>query len=411
MTAVLISLCLIVRDEADMLPAFLECVCGVWDELVAVDTGSSDATPDILTRAGARVLQRPWDDDFAAARNHGLERAQGDFVLVLDADERVGLALAQEIRRAAGDERCGAASLLVENRLPHGHVRRSRLLRMFRNDPSIRYRHAIHEDVHEEVASFLARTGLRRADLESPLLHLGYERSRAELKNKKERDTRILRAALARDPEDHYARFKLLEQARFWQDRSLFATTAKEAAAAIERTGVPSLRMAHFAGELVALVADGLHPDPRAALRYLENFAGLIPPSAAYELRRGMLKEILGDAAGARNAFRRCLDLPRVTNNEQLATVRPRLGLARLALAAGDLEGAATEAQRALSDAPLDPEALLLTATLRRARGGPAALEEFARERVAVSGSHPEIASAVEQAARLAGDAAAPARG
>src|SRR3990172_8112519 len=137
-----VSLCMIVRDEAAMLPAFLESARGSWDELLAVDTGSTDATPELLTAAGATVLHRPWDDDFAAARNFGLERASGDWVLVLDADERVGPALAAEIRRAVEEPGCGAASLLVLNRLPHGHARTSRILRLFRRSPSIRFRHA-----------------------------------------------------------------------------------------------------------------------------------------------------------------------------------------------------------------------------------------------------------------------------
>ncbi|OFX18991.1 MAG: hypothetical protein A2V77_12500, partial [Anaeromyxobacter sp. RBG_16_69_14] len=304
-----VSLCMIVRDEAAMLPAFLEAVRGSWDELLAVDTGSTDATPELLAAAGATVLHRPWDDDFAAARNFGLERASGEWVLVLDADERVGPALAAEIRRSAEDARCGAASLRVVNQLPHGHVRSSRLLRMFRNDRSIRFRHAIHEDASEGVAAFLVRSGLHRADLEAPLVHLGYTRSRAAAKHKKERDVGILRATLARDPSDLYARFKLLEQARFWSDRALWASAAAETAAALGEDGALALRSAHFAGELVTLTADGLHADAGAALRYLESFAGRIPASSAYELRRGELREALGDTAGARAAYLRCLAL------------------------------------------------------------------------------------------------------
>ena len=403
-----ISLCMIVRDEAEMLPALLASVRGLWDELVAVDTGSTDATPGILANEGATVLRRPWGDDFAAARNHGLERAGGDWVLVLDADERVEPALAAEIRRTVEDPRCGAASLLVLNRLPHGHSRSSRTLRLFRRDPSIRFRHAIHEDVSEDVDGFLARSGLRRVDLKTPLLHLGYVREHASAKRKKERDVAILRATLARDPSDHYARMKLLEQARFWGDRPLWAQAAAEAASALARDGAEALRSAHFAGELVALMADGLHDkDARAALRCLESFAGRIPPSAAYELRRGELREVLGDLAGARAAFLACLALGGATGNAQLATVRPRLGLARLALAAGDLAGAAREAEQALVLAPLDPEALLLLATLRRACGGPAELARFAEERRAESGDRAEIHAAVHEAALNAGDEAA----
>src|SRR6185436_13910378 len=67
-----LSLCMIVRDEADLLPRFLEQAQGLWDELCVVDTGSSDSTVDILTKAGARIFHRAWDEDFAAARNAGL---------------------------------------------------------------------------------------------------------------------------------------------------------------------------------------------------------------------------------------------------------------------------------------------------------------------------------------------------
>lgn len=400
-----ISLCMIVRDEAAMLPDFLAAVAGLWDELVAVDTGSTDATQALLRGAGATVVQRPWDDDFAAARNFGLARARGDWVLVLDADERVTAPLAQEIRRAADDPRTGAASLLVVDRLANGHLRRSRLVRMFRNDPAIRYRHAIHEDIFEEATAFLSRSGLARADLASPLLHLGYERERAAAKGKKERDVRILRAALQREPGDAYLWFKLLEQARFWGDRALWASAAAQAAALIDREPA-CLRAAHFAGELVALVADGLHRDPAPALRRMDAFAGAIPPSAAFELRRGELCERLGDAAGARAGFLRCLALSGVTGNEQLAGVRPRLGLARLALAGGDLAEAAREGERALAEAPLDAEALLLVATLHLACAGAAGLRRFVGERLAASGERPEIHAAAREAARLAGVAA-----
>ena len=84
-----LSLCMIVKDEADMLPAFLAKVQGLWDELVVVDTGSRDTTVAILEAAGAKVLHRPWRHDFALARNYSLEAATGDWVLVLDPDEHV----------------------------------------------------------------------------------------------------------------------------------------------------------------------------------------------------------------------------------------------------------------------------------------------------------------------------------
>jgi Glycosyl transferase family 2 len=80
---------LIVRDEADRLPECLASLDGIVDEIVVHDTGSRDCTVAIARAAGAVVHEGFWDDDFARARNVGLELARAPWVLVLDADERV----------------------------------------------------------------------------------------------------------------------------------------------------------------------------------------------------------------------------------------------------------------------------------------------------------------------------------
>ncbi len=129
-----LSLCLIVRDEEAMLPGLLEACAGLWDELVAVDTGSQDGTVALLEAAGARVLHQGWADDFAAARNVGLEAATGDWVLVLDADERPSPGFGTQLRAAMADPGIGAATVLMRNHLAHGHSRDVPLLRAFRRE-------------------------------------------------------------------------------------------------------------------------------------------------------------------------------------------------------------------------------------------------------------------------------------
>src|SRR5437868_79824 len=101
---------MIVRNEAELLPRFLDCAAGLWTELCVVDTGSTDDSVAMLERAGARVLRRAWDDDFAAARNAGLERATGDWILFLDADEMVSPELHAQIGALRSDETAGAAT-------------------------------------------------------------------------------------------------------------------------------------------------------------------------------------------------------------------------------------------------------------------------------------------------------------
>ena len=108
-----LTLCVIARDEEAMLPDCLASVRGVVDEIVVVDTGSKDATPAIAANAGARVVERAWDDDFSAARNAGLEACSGDWVLVLDADERLAPGAGKALRRALRDPsfHCGLLPL------------------------------------------------------------------------------------------------------------------------------------------------------------------------------------------------------------------------------------------------------------------------------------------------------------
>ena len=101
---------MIVRDEEDNLPACLASAAGLFDEIVVVDTGSTDRTVEIARRFGARVFDFVWVDDFAAARNAALARATGDYAFWLDADDvldppqrdRLQALLAASTRRRGG---------------------------------------------------------------------------------------------------------------------------------------------------------------------------------------------------------------------------------------------------------------------------------------------------------------------
>ncbi|MCH8268977.1 MAG: glycosyltransferase family 2 protein, partial [Acidobacteria bacterium] len=84
-----LSLSMIVKDAEAELPACLESVRGVVEEIVVADTGSTDATVEVARRYGAQVFSIPWEQDFARARNLALEQVQTDWVLMLDADEQL----------------------------------------------------------------------------------------------------------------------------------------------------------------------------------------------------------------------------------------------------------------------------------------------------------------------------------
>jgi hypothetical protein len=404
MATATVSLCMIVRDEADMLPRFLDHARGLWDQLCVVDTGSTDGTVALLERAGAEVIHRAWDDDFSAARNAGLARATGDWILFLDADEMAGPELAPQVRALVDDREAGAATVVMRNLLPHGHRRDTAVMRLFRNHPEARFSFPIHEDITAAVAAQLQRSGRRLRHLPGVVEHLGYVRARAAARDKKTRDATLLVRGLEREPGDLYAWFKLLELARFWDDRALWRQAAEAARGALDAAGPRALAGRRFGGELIALVAGGLHPDaPAAALAFIAGWADRVAPSAALLLRRGELRELAGDAAGAAADFAGCRELAAITDDIQLATVRPLMGLARLALAGGRAEAARRHADEALQLAPRDPEALLLAALLAEARGGAAAAAELAAAQRAAHGDSAELAAALDEAARMFG--------
>lgn len=392
-----LSLCLLVRDEEELLPAFLESVAGCWDELVAVDTGSVDGTKALLAAAGARILDVPWTGDFAAARNAGLAAATGEWALVLDADERPGPGFAQELRALCAEDAVGAATVAMRNHLAHGHTRDVALLRLFRLRPTTRYRHAIHEDAFASVQAMLREEGRELAALHTPVDHLGYLPDRVRDKGKKERDRDALQALLARDPDDLYSWFKLLEVARFWGDGPLLQESAPPARAALLRSP-PLDETRPWGGDLVALLALAAGDE---GLAELEALAPRVAPSAALLLARGERLEEAGELDAAADAFDACLDLGE-DPTAQLVLTRPLLGLARVALAQGRLEDALEDVDSALETAPRDSEALLAALSLRTG----AERAAFAQELRARFGDTLELVRAEGEAALLAGEAA-----
>ncbi|MFH1665268.1 MAG: glycosyltransferase family 2 protein, partial [Candidatus Omnitrophota bacterium] len=142
-----ISAVIIVRNEVKNIEA---CVASVsWaDEVVVVDSGSTDATRDLAMRSGAKVFEREFDD-FAAQKNFGIEKAAGEWILFIDADERVSRPLAGEILRAvAAGEHQGyyipRTNIIFGREMKYGGHRGDKHLRLFRKDAA-RFEGIIHE--------------------------------------------------------------------------------------------------------------------------------------------------------------------------------------------------------------------------------------------------------------------------
>lgn len=204
-----ITLCLIAKDEAAMLPACLASVRDAVDDMVVVDTGSHDATVSLAQAAGAQVVHHPWQDDFADARNASLAAARGDYVLVLDADERLVPGAAAAVRAAAdGELDCGLLPLHHADRIDaspalvaSGRARLGspvHLPRLLRRTSDLVY----HGVIHENVAPWLQTPGRIIRRVPAAIAHYGaipeVKRSRGKL----DRDLRLLGRRAEASPDD-----------------------------------------------------------------------------------------------------------------------------------------------------------------------------------------------------------------
>ena len=200
-----ISLCMIVKDEEEMLPSALESVQGVVDEIVIVDTGSTDRTVKIAESFRARVYHHAWEDDFSAARNLSLGYATGDWVLILDADERLDAATAPLIRKTAAGCVHEAVSFSIYNiDLDSDCVSFLPGVRMFKNGRGYRYTGIVHNQINLPAGCPVRCAPIR-------IHHFGYTPSIASARGKFERTTALLKKQLERNPGDAFAHFNMAQ--------------------------------------------------------------------------------------------------------------------------------------------------------------------------------------------------------
>lgn len=184
-----LTLCMITRNEESCLARCLNSVKSIVDEIVVVDTGSSDETKGIATAFGAQVVDVRWHDDFSEARNAALERATGGWILVLDADEAIS---AGDRERLGGLMERASENLSAYRLCTRNYTRKhsvvgftsnrgeypeeqgagwypSEKVRLFPNDPRIRFAYP----VHELVEPSLHRIGIPILDCPVVVHHYG----------------------------------------------------------------------------------------------------------------------------------------------------------------------------------------------------------------------------------------------
>jgi tetratricopeptide (TPR) repeat protein len=291
--APLLSATLIVRNEERFLDGCLRSLAGRVDEVVVVDTGSTDRSREIAGDRGARLIDYRWSDDFAAARNAAIDAARGAWVLYIDADERV-VEFDRDLAAAElSDPRYACYRVLFR---PAAGLTRYREYRLFCNHPELRFRGLIHESIVPALEALCARTGLAVGDSHVALDHLGYD---GDQRAKHERNLPLLRARLARDPRHVYSLDHL--------GTTLLAVGDEAGAEGAWRRAIEIVRASGGRAASDGLpwfhLAAFLLERGRDAAALLDEACAAFPDNHSLTWLRGRALLTAGDYAGAMTAF------------------------------------------------------------------------------------------------------------
>lgn len=212
-----ISLCMIVNNEEENIERCLASVKPFVDEMIVVDTGSTDQTISLCQAAGAQVQTFEWSNNFADARNYSLDQATGDWILWMDADEVLEVSAEADWKERLAEETDHVLNVHLVNyigELPDPnetyHIAHTRL---FRNGLGLRFLYHIHETLNVEEI-FTGEHALKKIKQHDGLIihHYGYLQARTIAKQKSERNLHMLLHELTLDNNNPWTEYHLASE-------------------------------------------------------------------------------------------------------------------------------------------------------------------------------------------------------
>ncbi len=340
----MLSLCMIVKNEATRLPQCLKSVQAVVDEMIVLDTGSSDDTPAIARQFGAKVFEGTWQQDFAAARNEALTQVTGDWVLVLDADETLTPECIPAIRQAIQVEDYLVINL-IRQEIGAAQSPYSLVSRLFRRHPALTFARPYHAMIDDSVIDLLEKEPHWRVVSlpQVAILHDGYQAAAIAARDKSTQAEAAMSRFLQTHPNDPYVCSKLgaLYVSQGQVDQGIVLLEQGLQAANLDATLRYEL---HYH---LGIARDRQQDTQAAATHYHTALKQPILPQlklGAY-LNLGNLQLAAGEAALAKETYEAAIAI-----DPTLAKAHYNLGMALKAL--GQFSGAIAAYQRALQFAP-----------------------------------------------------------
>ncbi|MGV7118418.1 glycosyltransferase [Paenibacillus kyungheensis] len=288
-----ISLCMIVKNEEKVLEKCLNSVQSKVDEIIIVDTGSTDRTLEIAEKYQAKIYSFEWINDFAAARNYSLDQATSDYLLVLDADEY--LEEQSDLKKDIAEFK-DYYIMRIKNLLSNNRVLTHSSIRVFKNEKRLRYKNRLHE--HLDIDQL--ENELSRGEAEAIVQHTGYTDEIMEEKDKRNRNMPLMQIEVKENPTS----YNLYNMAKLYMNieeyDKAFEYFKKAFVGSENRMYQPELltKMASCLDQL-GFIEDGL--------KVLEDAVELYPEDTGIWNERGNLFKKAGYYRDAELAWLHCL--------------------------------------------------------------------------------------------------------
>lgn len=311
-----ISLCMIVKDEEKCIRRCLNSVKDKVDEIIIVDTGSSDETVSIAKEYGANIFFFEWEDDFAAARNFSISKAQSDYILILDADEF--LDESSNLLLDPSSEGKDFYIVNFKNYMDGGYVSKHQSIRLFRNNKFI-YEGKIHE--HLNIADFENLTN----DFTGFIIHHdGYKNEVITQKNKFERNLKLLENEVKNNPTG-YNLFNLGTHFKAEKD-FVKALDSFRKSYPLSKNQIYVPYLLYSMGECL------LHLERyKEGINLISDSIELFPKYTGFNYLMGLFYEKLKYLKRAEEAFEKCIELGEVEHIQSIEGVGSYLANIKLA--------------------------------------------------------------------------------
>lgn len=377
-----ISLCMIVKNEERFLRTCLESVREVVDEMIVVDTGSTDRTIEIAEEMGAQVSHFAWTGSFSEARNAALAEATGDWVLILDADEVLSPETVNNIRELIRIQQpqLTGYQFKIRNFNKVGNevdTVEHYMLRLFPRHPDLHYTGYIHEQVEPR------REGLIFERMAAPdvlILHYGYTGEVMAERDKYLRNLELIQASLLKEPDNAFHSFNLGLTHRVNQDNdaALLAFLA-----AVEKSqkyeALPTYMGACWC--YIASIYLEMHK-PDLALQTCQDAPEMCQKNPDYWVNFGSAWSQLGEFEKAVEAFEAAMALrleafTSLVSDRAATTWKPFAGIGNCYLMQQNLEKADHYFRRALRENPQSTDIRLGLARLALLRQKPTEARKY----------------------------------